>query len=134
MSAISPFTTEALQRQVIKLKGELEEANETIRQLRQMLAPTDIDLPAWLPHLSNLERRFLCALHSGRLMSKGAMMTALYEGRDEPEIKSVDVYLYKLRKRLADTPIRIETVWGQGYRLGPEAIELLWPSQKSEAA
>src|SRR5207237_330051 len=44
----------------------------------------------------------------------------LYGGMDEPEIKIIDVFICKLRKKLAKASSGkdyIETVWGRGYRL-----------------
>jgi two-component system cell cycle response regulator CtrA len=44
---------------------------------------------------------------------------------DEPEVKIIDVFICKLRKKLADAAggdNYIETVWGRGYVLrDPEA-------------
>jgi len=44
----------------------------------------------------------------------------LYGGMDEPEIKIIDVFICKLRKKLAiasNGRNHIETVWGRGYVL-----------------
>jgi two-component system cell cycle response regulator CtrA len=44
----------------------------------------------------------------------------LYGGMDEPELKIIDVFICKLRKKLAtaaDGKHYIETVWGRGYVL-----------------
>ena len=43
-----------------------------------------------------------------------------YGGMDEPELKIIDVFICKLRKKLAaaaDGLNYIETVWGRGYVL-----------------
>ena len=51
-------------------------------------------------------------------------MNHLYGGMDEPELKIIDVFICKLRKKLAQATggeSHIETVWGRGYVLrGPE--------------
>lgn len=39
---------------------------------------------------------------------------------DAPEIKIVDVFICKIRKKLADLNLNIQTVWGEGYRLLPQ--------------
>jgi DNA-binding response OmpR family regulator len=58
----------------------------------------------------------------GRLVTKEALMDHLYdlfaEG-EEPHIKIIDVFVCKLRKRVKDLPINVETVWGRGYRILP---------------
>ena len=44
----------------------------------------------------------------------------LYGGMDEPELKIIDVFICKLRKKLAEATSGanyIETVWGRGYVL-----------------
>ena len=44
----------------------------------------------------------------------------LYRGINEPQLKIIDVFLCKLRKKLAQATggnHYIETVWGRGYML-----------------
>lgn len=48
-------------------------------------------------------------------VTKQAALSALYGGMDEPEIKIIDVFICKLRKKIAPFGIRVETQWGQGY-------------------
>jgi len=60
------------------------------------------------------------ALRKGAVLSKDAFLTHLYGGIDEPEPKIIDVFMCKLRRKLADAGARgvvIDTVWGQGYIL-----------------
>lgn len=59
----------------------------------------------------------LLALRKGFVLSKEAFLNHLYGGMDEPEIKIIDVFICKLRKKLAQAGIAslIETVWGRGY-------------------
>ena len=48
------------------------------------------------------------------------LLNHLYGGRDEPELRIIDVFVCKLRKKLAQATggeHYIETVWGRGYRL-----------------
>jgi two-component system, cell cycle response regulator CtrA len=60
----------------------------------------------------------LLSLRKGVTQSKDAFMTHLYGGRDEPELKIIDVFICKLRKKLAAVNGHpIETVWGRGYVL-----------------
>jgi two-component system cell cycle response regulator CtrA len=70
-------------------------------------------------HLSPTEFRVLelLILRKGTLVSKAAMMDSLYGDLDEPEIKSIDVLMHRLRKRLAAAGVGalITTVWGAGY-------------------
>lgn len=58
------------------------------------------------------------SLRKGTTLSKQVLMGHLYGGRDEPEMKIVDVFICKLRKKLtAANAHPIETVWGRGYVL-----------------
>lgn len=60
----------------------------------------------------------LMAIRKGSTISKERFLTYLYDGRDEPEIKIIDVFLCKIRKKLrALGADYIETVWGRGYVL-----------------
>jgi two-component system cell cycle response regulator CtrA len=60
----------------------------------------------------------LLALRKGTTLTKEAFLNHLYGGMDEPELKIIDVFICKLRKKLAAAAPGvnfIETVWGRGY-------------------
>jgi len=62
----------------------------------------------------------LLALRQGMAISKEMFLSHLYGGMDEPGLKVIDVFLCKLRKKLAALSggtEYIETVWGRGYML-----------------
>jgi len=62
----------------------------------------------------------LLALRKGATLTKEMFLNHLYGGMDEPEAKIIDVFVCKLRKKLAnaaDGANFIETVWGRGYVL-----------------
>lgn len=62
----------------------------------------------------------LLALKKGSVLPKEAFLNHIYGGLDEPEVKIVDVFVCKLRKKIADLTGGlnfIETVWGRGYTL-----------------
>jgi len=62
----------------------------------------------------------LLALRKGMAISKDMFLSHLYGGMDEPELKIIDVFMCKLRKKLAALSCGaeyIETVWGRGYML-----------------
>lgn len=68
----------------------------------------------------------LLALRKGNLLSKESFLNHLYGGMDEPDAKIVDVFICKVRKKLADASGGknfIRTVWGQGYILRDPADE-----------
>src|SRR5215472_12941226 len=60
----------------------------------------------------------LLALRKGTTLAKEMFLSHLYGGMDEPEMKIVDVFICKLRKKLASASggkDYIETIWGCGY-------------------
>jgi two-component system cell cycle response regulator CtrA len=73
-------------------------------------------------HLTGKEYQMLelLSLRKGMTLTKEMFLNHLYGGMDEPEIKIIDVFMCKLRKKLADASNGmdyIETVWGRGYVL-----------------
>lgn len=73
-------------------------------------------------HLTGREYQMLelLALRKGKTLTKDVFLSGLYGGVDEPGAKIVDVFICKLRKKLApvtDGRHVIETVWGGGYVL-----------------
>ncbi|HEX2581367.1 MAG TPA: response regulator transcription factor [Dongiaceae bacterium] len=62
----------------------------------------------------------LLSLRKGTTLTKEMFLNHLYGGMDEPELKIIDVFVCKLRKKLAQATggeNYIETVWGRGYML-----------------
>ncbi|WP_417248833.1 response regulator transcription factor CtrA [Celeribacter sp.] len=81
-------------------------------------------------HLTGKEYQMLelLSLRKGTTLTKEMFLNHLYGGMDEPELKIIDVFICKLRKKLAnatDGDNYIETVWGRGYVLrDPEPSEI----------
>jgi len=68
----------------------------------------------------------LLAMRKGSTITKEMFLSHLYSGMDEPEIKIIDVFICKLRKKLTNASggkNYIETIWGRGYVLR-EPLEL----------
>ncbi|MDP2740541.1 MAG: response regulator transcription factor [Pseudorhodobacter sp.] len=73
-------------------------------------------------HLTGKEYQMLelLSLRKGTTLTKEMFLNHLYGGMDEPELKIIDVFICKLRKKLAEATggqNYIETVWGRGYVL-----------------
>src|SRR5215813_5078208 len=73
-------------------------------------------------HLTGKEYQMLelLSLRKGTTLTKEMFLNHLYGGMDEPELKIIDVFICKLRKKLANASSGknyIETVWGRGYVL-----------------
>ena len=80
-------------------------------------------------HLTGKEYQMLelLSLRKGTTLTKEMFLNHLYGGMDEPELKIIDVFICKLRKKLANASQGrnyIETVWGRGYVLRePNEVE-----------
>lgn len=62
----------------------------------------------------------LLSVRKGSTLNKDQFLNHLYGGIDEPELKIIDVFICKLRKKLEKASggkNYIETVWGRGYVL-----------------
>lgn len=73
-------------------------------------------------HLTGKEYQMLelLSLRKGTTLTKEMFLNHLYGGMDEPELKIIDVFICKLRKKLCEATGEdsyIETVWGRGYVL-----------------
>jgi two-component system, cell cycle response regulator CtrA len=71
-------------------------------------------------HLTGKEYQILelLSLRKGTTLTKEMFLNHLYGGMDEPELKIIDVFICKLRKKMAEATggdNYIETVWGRGY-------------------
>ena len=78
-------------------------------------------------HLTPSEYKVLelLSLRKNSVLTKEMCLNHLYNGLREPEVKIIDGFICKLRKKLAQASpgeTQIETVWGGGYMLrdGPE--------------
>ena len=78
-------------------------------------------------HLTGKEYAILelLVLRKGMVLTKEAFLNHLYGGMDEPEMKIIDVFVCKLRKKLALAGAGnvIGTVWGRGYTVREAAAE-----------
>lgn len=81
-------------------------------------------------HLTSKEYAILelLAMRRGTVLTKEMFLNHLYGGIDEPELKIIDVFVCKLRKKLSEASggtNYIETVWGRGYMLKEYPMEEL---------
>jgi two-component system, cell cycle response regulator CtrA len=82
-------------------------------------------------HLTGKEYAMLelLSLRKSTTLTKEMFLNHLYGGMDEPELKIIDVFICKLRKKLSmacEGDNYIETVWGRGYVLrDPEDMPII---------
>jgi len=80
----------------------------------------------------------LLSLRKGTTVTKEMFLNHLYHGVHEPELKIIDVFVSKLRKKLAHARggnhYCIETIWGRGYVLRdpapPAATPVVGPDDR----
>lgn len=97
-----------------------------------------VDVEGQPLHLTGKEYGILelLSLRKGTTLTKEMFLNHLYGGMDEPEVKIIDVFICKLRKKLAQATggdSCIETVWGRGYVLRDPGSSVEEPAPASKA-
>jgi len=110
-----------IQAIVRRSKGHSESIIKTGR-LTVNLDKRTVDVEGDPLHLTGKEYGILelLSLRKGQTLTKEQFLNHLYGGIDEPELKIIDVFICKLRKKLTVATKGdnyIETVWGRGYVL-----------------
>ncbi len=117
-----------IQAIVRRSKGHSESIIRT-GKLSINLDTRSVEVDAKPLHLTSKEYAILelLSLRKGTTLTKEMFLNHLYGGIDEPELKIIDVFICKLRKKLATAAggeNYIETVWGRGYVLkDPDQID-----------
>ena len=106
---------------VRRSKGHSESVIRT-GKLSVNLDTSTVEVDGQPLHLTGKEYGILqlLSLRKGTTLTKEMFLNHLYGGMDEPELKIIDVFICKLRKKLAaatEGENYIETVWGCGYVL-----------------
>ncbi len=111
---------------IAKLETENEELRDRIDQLEGELKWTGFRFPLeWC--LTPKEAKLLSALASRMVCSKEFLHLTLY-GLDPSggaEIKIVDVFICKIRKKISPAGINIVTQWGSGYALDAPSLKIV---------
>ena len=110
-----------IQAIVRRSKGHAESVIRTGKLLVNMDARS-VEADGRRLHVTGKEYSILelLSLRKGTTLTKEMFLDHLYGGMDEPELKIIDVFICKLRKKLAEATggeHYIETVWGRGYVL-----------------
>ena len=122
---IKPFHREELVARIHAIirrsKGHSQSIIETGKIALNLDAKT-VEVDGKSVHLTGKEYQMLelLSLRKGTTLTKEMFLNHLYGGMDEPELKIIDVFICKLRKKLSRACANenyIETVWGRGYVL-----------------
>lgn len=111
-----------IQAIVRRSKGHSESTIEIDSQVTINLDSRTVNANGSPVHLTSKEYSILelLVLRKGSLLTKEMFLNHLYGGIDEPDLKIIDVFVCKLRKKLSKSTNGvnyIETVWGRGYIL-----------------
>ena len=117
---------EQLEREAVGLPPQ-DRSRVTIRTGKLTVHPGVAMIDDTPLHLTAKEYDILelLSLRKGTTLTKGMMLNHLYRGKNEAQMKIIDVFICKLRKKLSQATggeQYIETIWGRGYVLrDPEA-------------
>ncbi len=131
-------------RAVVRRSQGHSKSTLTLGPVELLLDRRDVRVHGRSLHLSRREYAVLelLFLKQGVILNKNAFLTHLYCGMDEPEMKTIDVIICRLRKKLAmaGVPSLIDTVWGCGYILRDpsadraDAMPVAWSTRAAVAA
>jgi two-component system cell cycle response regulator CtrA len=107
-----------------------------VGNLQLNLDSREVSIGSQMIHLTGKEYAILelLVLRKGMVLTKEAFLNHLYGGMDEPEMKIIDVFICKLRKKLAFAGAAnlIGTVWGRGYMIREPGSEPAAPSRAAK--
>lgn len=102
-----------------ELISRIDDLEAQIEAMKSSNEPSAILMLQNAFSLTTFEAKFLYVLSDGKPRDKVQLLNGLYFDRagDPPEIKIIDVFACKVRKKVSRYGIDIETIWGSGYRL-----------------
>jgi two-component system cell cycle response regulator CtrA len=124
---------------VVRRSKGFSHATLYIGPLRLNMDSREVTADGRVVHLTGKEYSILelLVLRKGMVLTKEAFLNHLYGGMDEPEMKIIDVFVCKLRKKLtqAGAGNMIGTIWGRGYMIRDPNIPLrkIMPPQAFDA-
>ena len=120
-----PFHKEELVARIHAIVRRSKGHAQTVIESGDLVVNLDtktVEVNGQAAHLTGKEYQMLelLSLRKGMTLTKEMFLNHLYGGMDEPDLKIIDVFMCKLRKKLANASggkNYIETVWGRGYFL-----------------
>ena len=106
-----------------KLEEHIDEMTGEIETLKMAVSTPDVS-DRWVKFgMTRTEARIMRILeHAGpKGTNREVIYSTLYFARpnrdDLPEIKIIDVFMVRIRKKLQGTSFSVKTIWGSGYIL-----------------
>jgi two-component system cell cycle response regulator CtrA len=126
-----PFHKDELVARIHALVRRSKGHSESIVTTGRLVVDLDhktVEVDGARVHLTGKEYQMLelLSLRKGTTLSKEMFLNHLYGDMDEPEVKIIDVFICKLRKKLdaaTDGTNYIETIWGRGYTLREPQVD-----------
>ncbi|MDR0774310.1 MAG: response regulator transcription factor [Rickettsia sp.] len=120
-----PFNREELIARIYAIVRRSKGHSESVVRFDKVSIHLDtriVEVDGTRVHVTNKEYAILelLVLRRGTVLNKEMFLDHLYSSVDEPDIKIIDVFVCKLRRKLADAgggTNYIDTVWGRGYML-----------------
>lgn len=132
------LSADVLREEVRLLRERVEFLEEENRQLRETVLTKTWEPPIELGLTPQEKIVFTTLRNHDGTCSKQYIMDMLYSLRpnDVAEEKIIDVYICKIRKKIKEFGLTIETVWGQGYVMPAASKGILanWGQELEEAA
>ncbi|HEX3498991.1 MAG TPA: response regulator transcription factor [Stellaceae bacterium] len=137
-----PFDRRELVARIQAIVRRAKGHSESVIRTGKLLVNLDsrvVEVEGQPLHLTGKEYGILelLSLRKGTTLTKEMFLNHLYGGMDEPELKIIDVFVCKLRKKLATATNGenyIETVWGRGYVLRDPAPGEALPEKQAMRA
>ncbi|MBN8960551.1 MAG: winged helix-turn-helix transcriptional regulator [Rhizobiales bacterium] len=115
------------------LERQIDELQHRVRVLEEITGAA-LDAPLELG-LTRSEATILGLLAKNEVVRKASVLEMLYmHKQDEAEIKIVDVFVCKIRRKLKPFGVVIDTVWGQGYSMPGASKAIVAVMLKARAA
>lgn len=119
---------ETLRRDNHRLREEVDILHEQVKQLKQLLLPEDWQPPLELG-LTAKETLVLSFIYKADAPIRASkildMLCAMYSDGEVPEFNVVQVFVCKIRKKVAKFDIHIDTIRDRGYMIPPKSREIL---------
>ena len=110
---------------IVRRSKGYSEPTLRVGDLQLNLGSREVLVSGTVVHVTGKEYSILelLVLRKGMVLTKEAFLNHLYGGMDEPEMKIIDVFICKLRRKLTDAGAGnlIATVWGRGYMMRDSA-------------
>jgi two-component system cell cycle response regulator CtrA len=103
-----------------------QELREEVRNMREILVPIIVAPSGFGMTPREWDLTSCLYANSPKIMSRQALLEAMYPNNaSAPEMKIIDVFICKIRKKIKPHGMDIGLSWGKGYFMPPESASVL---------